>query len=168
MKKLNVTVILILAFASVAFGQRGQAAPEVSRLSKDSRKTTAEADAKALKETLVNLEKQSWVAWQKRDGKFYQGFLSDEHVEMGAGGTANKTEIVAFVGSPACVVRSYAVEKFELTVLDADTALLTYHAAQDTTCNGTAVPSPAWVSSLYVRRGDRWLNAFYQQTPAHK
>jgi hypothetical protein len=55
-----------------------------------------------------------------------------------------------------------------LTVFDANTALLNYWAEQDTTCNGNAVPSPAWVSSLYVRRGERWVNALYQQTPTPK
>jgi hypothetical protein len=48
---------------------------------------------------------------------------------------------------------------------DTNTVLLTYHAAQSTTCSGTPIPSPVWVSSLYVRRGGRWVNAAYQQTP---
>jgi len=43
----------------------------------------------ALKETLVNLEKQSWEAWKKRDGKFFQEFLSDDHAEVGFGGVTN-------------------------------------------------------------------------------
>ncbi|PYS51160.1 MAG: hypothetical protein DMF68_05180 [Acidobacteria bacterium] len=129
---------------------------------------TKQTDKDALKELLVNLEKQSWVAWKNHDGKFFQGFLSDDHVEVGFGGLTNKAMVVAGVASPACTVKSYTVEKFELTVFDASTALLTYHAAQDTACNGNPVPSPVWVSSLYVRRNDRWLNALYQQTRASK
>lgn len=121
-----------------------------------------------LKETLVNLEKQSWEAWKNRDAKFFQSFLSDDHVELGFGGPANKAAVVNVVGSPACVVKSYSVDRFELTVFDPNTALLTYHAAQDTTCGGKAVPSPVWASSLYIKRGDRWLNAVYQQTQANK
>jgi hypothetical protein len=118
-----------------------------------------------LKAELVNIEKQSWVAWQKRDGSFYETFLSDDHVEVGGNGTASKKEVVGFVGSPVCVVRSYALDSFNVTILNADSALLVYHAVQDTTCNGKPVPSPAWVSSLYVRRDGKWLNAMYQQTP---
>jgi len=130
------------------------------------RKAPSRSDNKSLKETLVNLEKQSWMAWKNRDGKFFQDFLSDDHVEVGFGGPANKALVVGFVGSPACVVKSYSVDRFELTVFDSHTALLTYHAVQDTTCGGKPVPSPAWVSSLYVKRGNSWLNALYQQTPA--
>jgi hypothetical protein len=118
----------------------------------------------ALKDTLVKLEKQSWEAWQRRDGAFFQAFLSDDHVEVGFRGVTRKAAVVAGVASPACVVRSFAVDSFELTSLNPTTALLTYHAAQETLCNGHAVPSPVWASSLYVRRGDRWLNAAYQQS----
>jgi hypothetical protein len=69
------------------------------------------------KETLVNLEKQSWEAWKNRDAKFFQNFLSDDHVEVGFGGPTNKAVVVNVVGSPACVVKSYSVDRFELTVL---------------------------------------------------
>lgn len=150
MKTLIVIVLVIFAFASLALGQG----------------TLVEKDA--LKETLIGLEKQSWEAWKKRDGKFFEKFLSDDHVEVGFGGRTNKATVVAGVASPVCVVKSYAVENFELTKLDANTAVLTYHAEQDTTCGGNAVPSPVWASSLYVRRGNRWLNALYQQTQTGK
>jgi uncharacterized protein DUF4440 len=77
----------------------------------------------ALKETLVSLEKQSWEAWKDRDGKFYQSFLSDDHQEIGAGGVTTKSQIVPFVGSNACVVKSYSVDSFAITVFNKSTAL---------------------------------------------
>src|SRR3954471_3134838 len=92
-----------------------------------------------LKSSLVELEKKSWEAWQKRDGKFYERFLSDDHVEVGGGGRSTKKEVADFVGSPACVVKSYAIRGFELTQFNAEIALLTYHAEQDTTCHGKPV-----------------------------
>jgi hypothetical protein len=128
---------------------------------------TADSSAvAAIKEQLIKLEKQSWEAWKNRDGKFFQGFLSDDHVEVGFNGLANKAEVVAFVGSPVCTVTSYQLDQFELKMLDKNTALLTYREAQDTVCHNP-VPWPCWVSSLYMKRGDRWLNVFYQQTEIH-
>jgi hypothetical protein len=117
-------------------------------------------------DSLVALERQSWEAWKRRDASFFQGFLSDDHVEVGFGGVTNKAGVVAGVGSPACVVASYAVDGFRLTLLDERTAVLTYRAEQSTTCGGNPVPSPVWATSVYVQRGGRWLNAVYQQTPA--
>ena len=125
---------------------------------------TSAADDK-LKSSLIALEKQSWAAWQKRDGSFYQTFLSDDHVEVGSRGTSSKKEIVDFVGSPVCVVKSYSVDQFNVTIFSADTALLVYHAEQDTTCSGKRAPSPTWVTSLYVKRGGKWLNAVFEETP---
>ncbi len=44
----------------------------------------------ALKETLVGMERKSWEAWKNRDGQFFQGFLSDDHVEIGFSGISDK------------------------------------------------------------------------------
>lgn len=117
---------------------------------------------------LVALEKASWEAWQKRDGKYFESFLSVDHVEVGQSGIAGKSQIVAFVGNPVCKVNSYKVDRFKLTLFEKNTALLTYYAEQDTVCGSVTVPSPAWASSLYIKRDGKWLNALYQQTPITK
>ena len=49
----------------------------------------AEKEPASLKEELVKLEKQSWEAWKKHDGKFFEGFLSDDHAEIGFGGVTS-------------------------------------------------------------------------------
>ncbi len=121
-----------------------------------------------LEDTLVALEKQSWEAWKNHDGKFFQGFLADDHVELGFGGPAGKATVVAGVAGPACSVKSYTVDHFSVAAVDENVALVTYHAAQDTTCGGQPVPSPVWVSSLYVKREGRWMNFLYQQTKTPK
>ena len=129
--------------------------------------TSAMMDADLLG-TLTRLEKASWVAWQKRDGAFFQTFLSADHVEVGMSGPTNKATVVAGVASPSCVVKTYEVDRFTVTSFSADTAVLTYHAQQDTACNGVRVPSPAWTSSLYIKRAGQWQNALYQQSPTQK
>lgn len=168
MKKLSAIALAIIALMSLALAQKGQAGKRFISLTESPGLPFADTNNDALKETLINLEKQSWEAWKRREGKFFQEFLSDDHVEVGFGGPTNKARVVVGVSSPVCVVKSYTVDNFQLTVFDTNTALLTYHAAQDTTCGGNAVPSPVWASSLYVKRGDRWLNAFYQQTQTRR
>jgi len=121
--------------------------------------------AVSLADTLEALERASWVAWQQRDSTFFSRFLTTDHVEVGANGPISRAAVLAGVASPACVVRGYQLDAFRTTRLDAHTAILTYHAAQDTRCGTAAVPSPAWATSLYVWRDGRWQNALYQQTP---
>ena len=87
-------------------------------------------------------------------------------MEVSFGGPSDKPEIVKFVAAGVCEVKSYALDRFELRMIGKDTAVLTYHEIQDTSCGGRAVPSPCWVTSLFVRRDGRWLNAVYQQTQA--
>lgn len=120
----------------------------------------------ALKDELVALERQSWQAWKSHDGRFFEGFLSDDHVDVGFGGVSDRKTVIAGVAGGGCTVTSYAVDHFTLTRFGTDTAVLTYHAVQDTLCGKVRVPSPTWVGSLFVRRDGRWLNAVFQQTPA--
>lgn len=128
----------------------------------------AQDERSPLKEQLVKLEKQSWKAWKDHDGKFFENFLSDDHVELGFGGASDKKQVVAGVASGECEVRDYSLDSFALRMLGREAAILTYHETQETTCHGIAVPSPCWVSSLYMKRDGRWLNVFYQQTQARK
>lgn len=102
----SIAAIAVIGFATMSFAH-----PQTERGGRTS-----------LKETLINLEKQSWEAWKKRDGKFFQGFLSEDHVEVGFSGTASKQQVVPFVASRACVVNGYAVDKFSLVTFDAKTA----------------------------------------------
>lgn len=119
-----------------------------------------------LENELITMEKKSWVAWKARDGAFFERFLSDDHVEIHPSGVARKAAVVATVATPHCVVNSYSLDSFKLTVFSEDAALLTYHAEQNTLCSGVAVPSPVWTGSLFIRRSGRWLNAAYQHTQA--
>jgi hypothetical protein len=125
----------------------------------------AAAAEDSLEAQLVRLEGQSWVAWKERDGAFYDRFLSDDHLEIGAYGVANKAQVVAFVGSAACTVESYSLGAMRFQRIDERTALLAYRSEQKAVCGGVPV-EPAWVTSLYVNRGGRWQNVLYQRTPA--
>ncbi|MEP6781068.1 MAG: nuclear transport factor 2 family protein [Gemmatimonadaceae bacterium] len=119
----------------------------------------------ALQDTLETMERQSWVAWKARDGKYFDHFLSTDHVEVGFNGPSSKTDVVKFVGSPVCVVSTYKVDGFKLTILTEGSAVLTYHAEQQTKCNGAMVTSPVWVTSTFALRDHRWQNVIYQQSP---
>ena len=115
-------------------------------------------------DTLVAIERRSWDAWKGHDGAFFAETLADDHLDVGFAGPLDKASVVAGVASPACTVRSFAVDRFRRIDIDPDTALLVYRAEQDTTCGSFRVPSPTWVSSLYVRRAGRWRNVLFQQT----
>jgi len=51
-------------------------------------------------------------------------------------------------------------------MLSKDVALLTYRYAHDAVCGGNPEASPLWASTVYVKRGGKWLIAFHQEIPA--
>ena len=106
----------------------------------------------------LSMERQSWDAWKARDAEFFQAFLSQDPIEIFPQGRGGKKAVIASVASPACVVKSFAVGDFRVTLLGRDAAVVTYHTRQDTACTGRPVPSPVWFSSTYAKRADRWVN----------
>lgn len=117
-------------------------------------------------EDLVGLEAQSWVAWKAQDAKFFESFLADDHLEVGPNGVLGKAEVVAFIRSHACEVKSYELSAPTVTQISPTAAVLVYRAEQDTRCGGHPVPSPTWATSVYAFRDGRWRNVLYQQMPA--
>ena len=122
-------------------------------------------DDQTLSAKLIALERQSWVAWQSHDAKFFADFLSDDHTELGAQGPADKAAVVRVVGSPVCKVDHYEVDDFHFTRLAPDAAVLVYRAEQQTTCAGKPVPSPVWATSIYALRKGEWKNIVYEHLP---
>jgi hypothetical protein len=62
-------------------------------------------------------------------------------------------------------VKAFALDHFRFVMLDSNAILLTYTATQDAVCGGKKAPARVRATVSYVRRGDRWLEAMYMQTP---
>jgi hypothetical protein len=150
MKRMLMIVMIAIAASFVAFGQM--------KASKD-KNNSVEAQ-------LITLEKQSWEAWKNRNGGFFQSFLSDDTVSVGNTGVGDKSQIVKATSGSDFEVKSYSLDNFKLTMLEKNTAILTYKATQDVTCNGKTELAMMWASSVFVKRSGKWLAAFHQETPA--
>lgn len=112
---------------------------------------------------LIDLERQSWAAWQKKDLAFWERHLSADHVEMdGPDGPQDRTYVLKGVANRACAVASYDLDRFTFRQIDADTAMLVYHAAQEFACGDKRIPNIGWVTSLYQRRNGRWENVLFE------
>ncbi len=120
----------------------------------------------ALHDRLVAMEKQAWIAWQHHDASYFSSALSGDHLDVSPRGVVDKSAVLSAVGGGACTVDSYSLDQIRVQKLSSDAYLLVYRATQSAQCGGTPVPSPTWVSSLYVHRADRWVNVLFQQSPA--
>ena len=127
----------------------------------------AAASAQATMEnTLMTMEKSAWDAFGKGDGKFFETFLTDDAILGSDYGFSTKAESVKDIGTKPCELKSYAFSNFKVTMLDKNTALVTYEATQDATCMGQKSPAKVYATSLYVKRKGKWQGAYHSETPA--
>jgi uncharacterized protein (TIGR02246 family) len=119
-----------------------------------------------LKDEIVAVEKRAWQAFADHDVKAYSDVWTDDAVEALADGSVltGKQAILADLKSTNCKVKSFDIGKPKVRQVSPDVAILTYDLTQDVTCGATKLAPKANASSLYVRRGGKWLGVHYQET----
>lgn len=118
-----------------------------------------------LRETLTALEKQSWEATMVDDVKFFRGFLADDATGLLADGTIiNREQLIKNLDE--IHVKKYTMGKTTLLRVGHDSAMIVYPASYEAVHKGVEARfSAVNCSALYVRRGGKWQQLFYQETP---
>jgi hypothetical protein len=114
---------------------------------------------------LVTLEKSAYQAWQAKDVKFWETFLSDKFVGWGASGRLNKLSATKEYSAADCEITSYALASEQTSPLGQDAALITHRITVDGSCGGQKLAAESWAASVYVRDGDKWKGAFHAEAP---
>ena len=112
------------------------------------------------------MEKQAWESWKNSNGSYFQSYLADTAVIVRASGRFDKAQTVKSFSSGSCEVRSVSLDNFNLVMARENTAILTYKAMQDVTCDGTILPSTVWASTVLIKQNGNWLATFHQETTA--
>lgn len=115
---------------------------------------------------IVALEKRAYEAWKNKDKRFFEEHMSDDGQFLDPDGGGGKAQYVRAIIDNNCTVNGYALDKTKVTMLNQDAALLTYRYTYDIVCGGKPEAGPLWASTIYVRRGGKWLIAFHQELPA--
>src|SRR5882724_4538439 len=115
---------------------------------------------------IVALEKSAFEAWKNKDRKFFEDHMSEAGQYLDSNGVGAKAQYVKAIIDNNCTVSSYTLDNTKVTMLSKDVELLTYRYAHDVVCGGHAEPSPLWATTVYVKRGSKWLIAFHQEIPA--
>lgn len=126
--------------------------------------TEAASDNSSVESEIIALEKKGWEAWKNKDADFFRKFLTDDALSVNSGGVSDKAQILKSYGE--CDVKSYSLSEFKFRMLDKNSALLTFTGTQDAVCGGEKAPSSVYATSVYVKRGGKWLNTFYTETAA--
>jgi len=113
-------------------------------------------------ESLLALERAVWQALVDGDADADRNLLAEDFVGLYPNGFATRHDhVAALVDGPS--VRSFELTDARLLTVSDDAALLLYHAVYERV--GGRGPEAMYVSSLWRRRGDGWVNVFSQDTP---
>lgn len=142
MKKAIIILTVVLGMATTIFGQ-----------------TKAQKEAK-LKAQIIALDRSGWEAWKNKDVNWFKNNTTPEFMTSTGGGLSSKAEVIKSTPTE-CQVKSYVLDDFKFFILSETAVLLTYTVRQDAICSGKKIPAEVRASVTYVKRGGKWLEAFY-------
>lgn len=90
--------------------------------------------------------------------------------------TADHVAVTSYYGGPQKLedqlktlsdnkVTEYKTGKMQVKLLSQDVAMVSYPLTLKATYKGKEVPVRNFVSTVWVRKGNHWLETFYQETP---
>ena len=121
----------------------------------------------AVENSLKAKEQAGWQAWKDKDPKAFADMITDDVVNIGDGSVdRGKQQILKNLSSGVCAVNSFSLSDFAFQWVDKDAVMMTYTATQDVTCNGKKQPGKVIASSLWVKKGGKWMSPFHQETTA--
>lgn len=161
--------LLVLAGACSLFvascGSTGGTAPSNTTTAGANPNAAKSAPAAPTKESLLAMENKAFEAWKSKDGKFFEGFLTDNFAMFTPAGRVDKAGAVKEISENKCEVKSYSLTDGEMHTIGTDVALHTFKATADVTCEGKKQPAEAWSATVFVRSGDTWKAAFHNEAP---
>jgi Domain of unknown function (DUF4440) len=146
MKKIMMILVIAIAATSVGFGQK--------KMSNDDK----------VKAQIIALEKSGWEAWKNKNASWFEDNVSENFLGINSDGINNKEQTVKSTPTD-CEIKSYSLDNFRFVMLSKDVALLNYTATQDGVCAGKKIAPQVRATVNYVKRGTKWLEALYMETP---
>ncbi len=119
---------------------------------------------KTAADQVIEMEKQWWEAYKNKDVGWYRENLKSDAILVNHSGRQTKADMVSAAAGGRCDVRAFALGDFHTIILAEGVVLLTYHASEDTTCDGQKSASKVYGTTIYANEGGRWRVAFAQET----
>lgn len=146
MKKTLIIVLSALTLGTTGFGQ-----------------TKTSKNAK-LEKQIIALDISGWEAWKTNNVKWFQTNTAPEFMAINSGVISTRADVIKYTPT-GCEVKSYSLDDFKFVVLSENTVLLTYTAFQDAVCDGKKIPEKVRAAVTYIKRGGRWLEACFMDSP---
>jgi hypothetical protein len=165
MKRIFALAALLVAASACAPAEQGTGSN--SNLAADAARTaTPQPSPAAVSDAdIIAADRQLWEAVKAKNWDAFASGLTDDHLAVLADAVHDKASVLD--GIRQLDLTDYSLADAKVLKLDADAAVLIYTSTIKATYQGKPLPdTPSRDGNVYVKRGDRWLSAFRQETAA--
>ena len=126
----------------------------------------APPDRAAIEKTLMANENKINDAFSKKDIATLKTMIVDDGVGVDPMGANTAAEMFKQLPTMDMKVSDTKLSDFKFIWVDANTVVMTYTWTGKGTMMGQPVPSPAYASTVWTKRGNAWKAVFHQETAA--
>lgn len=117
-------------------------------------------------QSLIAKEKLSWELAIKRDGASYRALHAPDYFTVSGTGYSDRALSESSAMDANVQFDQCNFLEFRIHFVSENTVLLTYRAKASGLDHGKPFQLDSYASSLWRKREGKWLNVFYQATPA--
>jgi hypothetical protein len=120
----------------------------------------------ALDKALIANERKVADAMMKKDKAAFAALVDTNGWSADSSGFMKTSELVAALDQ--LVIQSYKISDEKVSWVDANTAIVAYTWTGSGTFAGQPFPSTVYASTVWTKKGDKWVAVFHQETEAAK
>jgi len=109
--------------------------------------------------TIIDLEDSVWKAYKNKQLRSFEGLLYKTYYGVYADGI--KTLDMEIADMDKTDIDSYSLADIKVEFPNPSIAVITYKTSQRGTFDGKDVSGNYYNESVWVKKGDRWLNTFH-------
>ena len=129
-------------------------------------KTAGSPESGSPEQAVMQLERKTWELAKSKDKTAAASLMADDFVDVGEAGIVARSKVLDAFGQ--ATISSFSLDQMQAVALAPTVVAVTYKASAKGSAQGHPLPSPVYVSSVWVSRGGHWLNVLYHDTTAAK
>lgn len=124
----------------------------------------AQSSTAANAKQIEAMERSLNAALQKGDVNAFKANIAEDAISMDGSGPMPIAEFLKMFNQVK--IQTFNIEQPNVRFLNDSAAIITYRWTGTGTMMGQPLPSPVWASTVWVKRADKWVAVFHQETNA--
>ena len=153
-------------FAILALMSGAAQAQDVNEPTQQAMPERPMSTANTLDKALIANERKMNEAFAKGDKAGFTALVSPTSVSVDANGFAKGSDLLAMFDQAK--ITSWAISDEKVTWVDPNTAIVTYKWTGAGTFMGQPIPAATYASTVWTKKGDKWLAVFHHESEAKK